>query len=145
LYQDVQSEQHNILLASFAGSLTEGLLKAGELREALFTVNGALSRASTYGISYYSPELLRLKAEVLMSMGEANRSTAMQYLESSLRYAREQAALAYELRSTTTLARLLRDRGESEGPEKVLAPLYDRFTEGFETTDLRLAKLVMEQ
>ena len=58
----------------------------------------------------------------------------------SLAVAREQSALAWELRSATALARLLCEDGQRDQARDTLAPVYDRFTEGFETADLRVAR-----
>jgi predicted ATPase len=58
----------------------------------------------------------------------------------SLAVAREQSALAWELRSATALARLLSENGRRDQARDTLAPVYDRFTEGFETEDLRVAQ-----
>jgi len=65
-------------------------------------------------------------------------------LRESLRFAREQSALAYELRSATTLARLLSESGRQEEAKNLLDPVYDRFTEGVDTRDLQLARGILE-
>jgi predicted ATPase len=57
----------------------------------------------------------------------------------ALAVAREQSALAWELRSATALARLLAEDGRRDQARDTLAAVYDRFTEGFETADLRIA------
>ena len=59
----LHSEQHNILLTVFAGALTQGLLKTGQIDEALLTINGAIGRAVGFGATFHIAELLRLKAE----------------------------------------------------------------------------------
>jgi predicted ATPase len=61
----------------------------------------------------------------------------------SLAVAREQSALAWELRSATALARLLSENGQREKARDALAPVYGRFTEGLETTDLRIARCLI--
>jgi hypothetical protein len=52
--------------------------------------------------------------------------------------------LAYQLRSATTLARLLSEDGWRERARGILAPVYERFTEGFETPDLCEANAVLK-
>ena len=137
------SEQHNILLTVFTAALAEGLKKTGRLEEALLTLNGAISRATSYGTTFDIPDLLRLKAEVLMEMPQGDRTVAVNYLKESMKLAREQSALAYELRSATTLARFLSESGQPGEARNILGRVYDRFTEGHETADLKLASSLL--
>ena len=58
--------------------------------------------------------------------------------------AREQGALFWELRAALSLARLKATQGRPEEAKRVLTPVYDRFTEGFETADLRAARAMLE-
>jgi predicted ATPase len=83
-------------------------------------------------------ELLRIKSQILAARHD--REAAMNCLTEALAVARAQSALAWELRSTMALARmLLRDRARH-----TLALVYDRFTEGFDTADLKLARALLE-
>ena len=68
----------------------------------------------------------------------------MNCLIEALTVAREQSALALELRTTMVLARLLSEGGRREQARDALALVYDRFTEGFETADLKLARTLLE-
>ena len=140
----LRAEQYNVLLTVFIGVLAEGLRKIGQFDEALFTVDDAIARATNSGVAFYWAELLRIKAQILASMPQPDRASAMECLNEALAVAREQSALALELRSATTLARLLSDRGERDQARHVLTHVYDRFTEGFETADLRIARQVLE-
>jgi predicted ATPase len=62
----------------------------------------------------------------------------------ALKMARRQGALSLELRAATSLARLLRDQGRPADALAVLQPVYDRFTEGFDTADLKEAKALLD-
>jgi predicted ATPase len=55
-----------------------------------------------------------------------------------------QGALSWELRCATSLARLWRAQARSEEARELLAPVYDRFTEGFATADLKAAKALLD-
>jgi len=68
----------------------------------------------------------------------------MNCLTEALAVARAQSALAWELRSTMAMARMLSEDGQRDRARHTLALVYDRFTEGFETADLRLARALLE-
>jgi hypothetical protein len=72
----------------------------------------------------------------------ANQNAEAVFLQ-SLDIAREQIVLAWELRAATSLARLLRDQGRSADAMSHLQPVYDRFTEGYDTADLKAAKTLL--
>ena len=62
-----------------------------------------------------------------------------------LNLARQQGTLSWELRCATSLARLWRDQARSKEARALLAPVYNRFTEGFATSDLTAAKMLMDE
>ena len=135
----------NIWLTEFMRPLADGLRKSGQLEEALITVNRAIERATDCGSTFDMSELLRVKALVLAAMPQHGRDAAMNYLTEALAVAKAQSALALELRSTIDLARLLSEGGQRDQARHDLALVYGRFTEGFETADLRTARRLMEQ
>ncbi|MEH2481053.1 putative ATPase/DNA-binding winged helix-turn-helix (wHTH) protein [Nitrobacteraceae bacterium AZCC 2146] len=136
----LHAEQHNILATVFTSALAGGLWKTGQFDEALITINGAVARAASCGATFDKAELLRIKGQILAAMPRPDRASAADCLMHSLAVAREQSALAWELRSATALARLLSENGQRDQARDTLAPVYDRFTEGFETEDLRVAQ-----
>ena len=89
-----------------------------------------------------SDKLLRIKSQVLAA--QHDRASAINCLTEALAVARAQSALAWELRSTMALARMLSEDGQRDQARHTLALVYDRFTEGFETADLRLAHALLE-
>jgi predicted ATPase len=90
-------------------------------------------------------EMLRIKGELFLTQGAWGSAAAAEgCFRQALDWARRQGALSWELRAATSLARLLRDQGRSADAIAVLQPVYDRFTEGFETADLKAAKAVIE-
>ncbi|MET4255101.1 putative ATPase/DNA-binding winged helix-turn-helix (wHTH) protein [Bradyrhizobium sp. S3.12.5] len=130
------ADQHNVLLTVFTASLAEGLLKTGQLEEALLTINGAINRAKGFGSTFDMAELLRLKAEVLVNMPRRNRKEVASLLKEAMRTAHEQSAAVYELRSATSLARLLSEGGQRDKARNILSPIYDRLKGDVETPDL---------
>jgi predicted ATPase len=89
-------------------------------------------------------ELLRIRAGILAAMPQYGRDSAMNCLTEALAVAKAQSALALELTSTITQARLLAEGGQRDRARHDLALVYGRFTEGFETADLRIARQLME-
>ncbi len=63
----------------------------------------------------------------------------------AIEVARRQEAMSWELRAATSLARLWRDQGKRQEAHNLLAPVYDWFTEGFDTPDLKEAKAVLDE
>jgi tetratricopeptide (TPR) repeat protein len=140
--ESLHAQQYNLLIPGFTGTLAEGLRKTGQFGEALFAINGAIARATNSGVEFDLSELLRIKSQVLAARHD--RESAVNCLTEALTVARAQSALAWELRSTMALARMLSEDGQRDQARHTLALVYDRFTEGFETADLRLARALLE-
>jgi len=140
--ETMRAQQYNLLITGVIGAAAEGLCKSGQFEEALFTINGAIARATNGGVELGLSELLRIKSQILAA--QHDRESAMNCLIEALAVARAQSALAWELRSTMVLARLLSEDGQRDKAHHTLALVYDRFTEGFETAELRIARQLME-
>src|SRR5215472_11219658 len=87
----------------------------------------------------------RIKGEVLLRQAEDGSTAAAENcFDQAGKMAREQGALFWELRVALSLARLLGGQGRSAGAMGILQPVYDRFTEGFETADLISARALLD-
>jgi predicted ATPase/DNA-binding winged helix-turn-helix (wHTH) protein len=131
-------------LSLLIGALADGLRKNGQLDKALLTINQAIGRATGRGPTYDMADLLRIKAQILAAMPQYGRESAMTCLTEALSVAKVQSALALELRSTITQARLLAEGGQRDQARHDLALIYGRFTEGFETADLTTARKLIK-
>jgi predicted ATPase len=87
-------------------------------------------------------EVLRLKGRMLELQGRIEE--AQQTLCDAMAVAREQQAKSWELRSATTLSQLLMKREDRAEARDLLAPVYGWFTEGFDTHDLKQARMLLE-
>ena len=125
-------------------ALAEALALQGDLDTALKTIGESLDQIECPGWQERShfAEVLRLKGWMLMKQGK--HSEAEGVLNASIDWARRQQAKSWELRSATTLAQLLVERGQHEAAYEVLAPIYDWFTEGLDTHDLTAARALLE-
>jgi predicted ATPase/DNA-binding winged helix-turn-helix (wHTH) protein len=135
----LEAVQHQTMTPVFTSDLAIGLARAGRPDEA----DAAIEREMAFGPHFYLPEIMRIKGELLASGPHA--SEAEYWFSCSLDLAREQSALAWELRTATSLAHLRARQGRGDEAPRVLRPVYDRFTEGFDTLDLRAAKRLLDE
>ena len=125
--------------------MAEGLGKAGQIADALAAIDDAIARAERTEELWQFAELLRVKGELVLLPGAAPQAAAAEdYFRQALDWARRQGALSWELRAAASLARLLRDQGRAAEALALLQPVYDRFTEGSETADLKAAKALLD-
>jgi predicted ATPase len=103
----------------------------------------ALAFTDTTGARWYEPELYRLKGELLLQLSSDNQTEAEICFHNALAIARNQQAKSFELRAATSLARLWRQQGKRQEAQDLLAPVYNWFTEGFDTADLQEAKALL--
>ena len=115
-----------------------------EPEAALEVVDHGLSIVSHNSERFFEAELYRLKARMLRMRG-APDAEAESLLEQALRTARSQQARSLELRAATDLARLWMKQGKRAEARDVLSSIYGRFSEGFDTRDLKEAKAVLAQ
>ena len=105
----------------------------------------AMTAVETTKETWYEAEINRVAGEIALLGTEPDAAKAGDYFASALKIAREQKAKSWELRAAMSMARLLRSQGTPEDAHEILAPVYDWFTEGFDTFDLREAKLLLEE
>jgi tetratricopeptide (TPR) repeat protein len=132
----MRTARRYILSSAFSRALAGGLARVGRSAEATDILDGLLAEAARGSEKFELPDLLRARASVLLAASPANWPAAEASLRESLDYARQQSALGWELRSAIALSRLLVDHGGAEEARDLLSDVYERFTEGFGTTDL---------
>ena len=113
----------------------------GQVDAAIGTLETALEQSARDGRQWSDPELLRLKGELLQ--GTAEEAAAGDCFLQAIELARRQGALTWELRAAHSLARLRIRQGRREEAGQLLGPVYGRFTEGFDTPDLRAARATL--
>jgi predicted ATPase len=125
--------------------MAEGLGKAGQIADGIAVIEDAITRAEQTDELWQFPDLLRARGELLLlpsAFGDA--AAAEDYFQQALDWARCQGALSWELGVAASLARLLRDQRRSAEALALLQPIYDRFTEGFDTADLRAVRTLLD-
>jgi predicted ATPase len=128
----------------FLGVLAEGLGRIGRTVQGMTAVDEALATSERHEERWCMPELLRIKGGLVLLQRARDASAVTEdYFRQALNCARQQGALSWELRAATSLAMLWRDEGRIEAAHQLLVPIYDRFTEGFATADLRAAEALI--
>ena len=128
----------------YLGLLAQTCERAGQTDEALDLVETALEMADRMGERWFEAELRRVQGEWLIAYRREERQRAEACFHRALAVAREQNARVWELRAATSLARLWRDWGKRSEARDLLAPVYDWFTEGFDTPDLKQANALLD-
>jgi predicted ATPase len=122
--------------------LAETYLAAGRVEEAYGALRQAMAWAADQGERFYEAELHRLESRVLLSRGATGEAEAS--LKRALVVARAQQTQLFHLKAARDLARLWGERGERRRAHDLLAPIYDWFSEGFDTPDVREAKALLD-
>lgn len=131
-------------LPIFLALQAEGYAKAGESDKALRLIDEALAVSDETGERWALAEVLRMKAALLLAVGEAEASEAETLLVRSIEVARQQQARCWELRTACDLARLWHARGRSAEALSLLSSIYDQFGEGHGTAELQDARTLVD-
>jgi predicted ATPase len=130
----------------FLCGLAEGLAGTGQVAEALAAVEQALEQSESSEGRWCIAELLRVKGDlVLLDNASDANAAAEDCFRQALDWARRQGALSWELRAATSLARMWGKQDRNEEARRLLIPIYERFTEGFATADLKAARSCLGQ
>jgi len=129
----------------FKGALATGLAGLGQIDEALTAVSEGLDGAlqGEHGQDLFFAELLRVKGEILLRRDAA--TAAEEAFREALSVARGQEALLWKLRAALSLARVRANQDRGGEARQFLALVYNRFTGGFQTPDLRAAKAFLDE
>jgi class 3 adenylate cyclase/tetratricopeptide (TPR) repeat protein len=127
----------------FLAGLATAQILAERSEAALETIGQALQIGEKYGERWMEAELYRLSGDAHSALGD--RAAAENEFRRAVAIAREQGSRIHEVRAATNLAGLWRDQGRLAQAHDLLAPLYGRFTEGFDTRDLKEAKALLKE
>jgi class 3 adenylate cyclase/predicted ATPase len=116
---------------------------SGQFDDAWRCIGKAMTAMQATKERWCEAEAHRVAGEIALKSPQRDVVKAQAYFEHSLSIARAQQARAWELRAAMSLARLLSDQGKRQSAHDLLAPVYDWFTEGFDTSDLRKAKALL--
>ncbi len=139
-----------VMRTFFLAYLAEGYGLVGRVDEGLAVLAEAMALVESTGVCIYEAELNRIKGELTLKRSETNSNSeikeeAESFIRQAIEVARRQSAKSWELRATTSLARLLAKQGDRDEARTMLADIYGWFTEGFDTADLKDAKALLEE
>ena len=125
--------------------LAEAYGAAGRTSDGLEATAEALGLVQQNGETWWEAEIHRLHGELLLKQNRAKSAEAQVSLKRAIEIGHKQGAKSLELRATVSLARLLRDTNRRDEARAMLADIYNWFTEGFDTADLKDAKALLDE
>jgi predicted ATPase len=142
---DLQAAGTEIQRAYSLGLLANGYKQAGQFGEGIAILDEALAAVDKTGARWAEAELYLFKGELLARRAASDLQQAENCFHQSLAVSRRQQAKSLELRAAMSMSRLWQKRGKKAEAQRLLAGIYGWFTEGFDTADLKQAKLLLEE
>jgi len=133
-----------LFLPYFLSLLARACLKTGQPSDGLRVIGEALERVRATGERVWEPELVRLEGELRLAASPADVADARGSFRRAMEIARQQSARSWELRAAVSLARMLVAEGRREEGYRTVASVYEWFTEGFDTADLKDARALLD-
>ena len=129
----------------FLSLLAEGYARLGQVEAGLTVLQEGREVMERTGEYVWHAEMSRLKGALLLQQQGTVQAEAETCFQQAIAVAQQQSAKSWELRAATSLARLWQSQGKMTEARELLAPVYDWFTEGFDTADLKDAKMLLEE
>src|SRR5260370_23167474 len=136
----LSAERYELYGTELNGSLARGLAMMGRLDQALLTIDKSIALLERHG-ELFMPELQRIRGEILEKA--ADERGAEEAFRRSIDLADQQSALSWRLRASMSLAQLQFRQGRRGEAREVLSETYARFSEGFDTADLKAAERLL--
>jgi tetratricopeptide (TPR) repeat protein len=138
LYRATGAELFRPHALGLAAEISAGV---GRVEDALAHLDEARDGIEANNVYFVKADILRRRGEVLWAIGDRSAEACFQ---EALEVAREQGALSLELSAALRLAELAAVNGP-QAAERLLAGVYSRFSEGFQTADLREAGALLKR
>ena len=140
-----QSTGATIRVPEHTSHLASAYADVGHFEDAWRCIGDAITALEKANERWFEAEVYRLAGEIALKLPQSDSTQAQSYFERALAVARQQQAKSWELRAAMSLARLWRSQGKPQQARELLAPVYGWFTEGFDTLDLKEAKVLLEE
>jgi predicted ATPase len=119
--------------------------RLGRPEEGINALDKAFALVGETKERWWEAELHRSRGQLLLLAQDAKAAEAEQSFRKAIQVAQSQQAKSLELRAATSLSRLWQSEGKRQEAHDLLAPVYDWFTEGFDTADLKDAKALLSE
>jgi predicted ATPase len=134
-----------VITPLYLSYLAEARARVGQFDDAWRCMEKSMSLIKNTKETWTEPEVHRIAGEIALMSPTPDEARAEGHFERGLAVARSQEAKSWELRVAMSMARLRRDRDRRRQARELLAPVYGRFTEGFDTLDLKEAKALLDE
>jgi predicted ATPase len=141
----LRSTGASLFMSSWLSYLAKAYAEVGQFDYAWRCIGEAITIIETTKERWWEAEVNRIAGEIALMSPKPDETKAQRYFERAIAVARQQQAKSWELRAVMSLARLWRDQGKVQQARELLAPIYGWFTEGFDTRDLKEAKVLLEE
>jgi hypothetical protein len=135
--------RYEMINSGFKLALAQGLMAIGKFAEGLALVDETIRLVQVNGDLLYMPEALRVRGCLLLAAPQRRIRDAEHCFLQSLDWSRRQGARSWELRTATDLATLWSADGQGRRAQAVLRPVFEQFTEGFDTADVKAAQQLL--
>ena len=140
-----RSTRATVWVPLYLSHLARAYAELGQFDDAWRCICEAMTTLETTKEKWLEAEAYRMAGEIARLAPEHDAAKAEAYFDRALAVARQQQAKSWELRAAMSMARLWRDQGKRDKARELLAPVYGWFTDGFDTLDLKEAKVLLEQ
>jgi hypothetical protein len=137
--------RYEVVTADLVSELTVSLARQDRRSEALALVDRSIAAVIKANRLLRLPAFFLAKGLAFASGELPETLLAEEFLAKAMTHARQEAALPFELRAGLELARIWIGRGEAQRAHDLISPVYNRFSEGFTTPDLILARRILAQ
>jgi adenylate cyclase len=134
-----------LMLPNCLAALAQAYGRMGDPNRGLDYISEAFAEIEVLSEGRNESELYRIKGELLLIQNASNAEQAQPLFRKAVEIARRQEARFYELRASISLARLFDQQGHRQEARAVLSEIYNWFTEGFDTADLKDAKALLDE
>jgi tetratricopeptide (TPR) repeat protein len=140
----IRSTGSTVFIPTYLSELAAAYADIGQFDDAWRCIDEAMVAIETTKETWFEAETNRIAGQIALLSPEPNAAKAQTYFERALQTARQQQAKSWELRAAMSMARLWRDQGKLQQARELLASVYSWFTEGFDTRDLKEAKVLLD-
>jgi adenylate cyclase len=142
---EFRADGAGVRVTQYLAMIAAALGKSGQPGEGLREIEESIAVIEKSGERFYEAEVHRLKGDLLLVQHASNEAQAERCFRTAIEISRKQHAKSWELRATTSRARLLTNQGRSAEARATLSETYNWFTEGFDTADLKAAKALLDE